>query len=76
MFFDGNWAVIKVLDIKPGRLEPLSEVEPVIRSQMLAENKFSVLHRWLEKRKQKVTNYIDSSLVKANLITGKLDDES
>lgn len=76
ILFDGNWAVFKVLDIRPGRLEPLAEVEPVIQSQILAENKYSVLHQWLEKRKQKVINYIDSSLVKANLITGKLDDES
>jgi len=58
------------------RKKELSEVRSQIKNRLSGSNKYKNLQQWLEDRKQNVEHFIDLELVKANLVTGKLDDES
>jgi len=69
-----NWAVFKVTGRKPMRKKELSEVRSQIKNRLTGSNKYQNLQQWLEDRKQKVEHFIDLELVKANLVTGKLND--
>jgi len=71
-----NWAVFKVTGRKGMRKKELSEVRSQIKNRLSGSNKYKNLQQWLEDRKQNVEHFIDLELVKANLVTGKLDDES
>jgi len=73
---DNNWAIFKITDKKPERVKPLSEVKSGIRTRLLGAKKYYNLQTWLEQRKQEVENYLDIKLIKDNLITGKLEDDS
>jgi hypothetical protein len=73
--WEGNWSVFRVDAKEPKRVKPLSEVAGQIRTQQLGAKKYKVLHDWYEKQKMHVDHFLDSALVKANLETGKLEDE-
>jgi peptidyl-prolyl cis-trans isomerase C len=73
--WEGNWSVFRVDAREPKRIKPLSEVAGQIRTSQLGAKKYQVLHSWYDKQKMTVDHFLDSALVKANLETGKLEDE-
>jgi parvulin-like peptidyl-prolyl isomerase len=73
--FDGKWSVIRIDEIKPKHVKPLSEVEGQVKTMLLGSKKYEVNQAWLEQQKKKVENYIDLDLVRETLESGKLEDE-
>ncbi len=73
--FDGNWSVFRIDTREPKRVKPFSEVAGQIRTQQLGAKRYQVLHDWFDEQKKHVDHFLDSTLVKANLETGKLEDE-
>jgi peptidyl-prolyl cis-trans isomerase C len=74
--YEGKWAVFMVTGYKPAYTKPLSEVESSLKTEILANKKYTVNQNWLDMQKKKVECFIDFDFIKNNLETGKLKDES
>ena len=73
---DGKWSVIKIGQIIPKKVKPLSEVEFTVRQMVLGTKKYDIRNNFVEEQKKKVENYINLDLVKETLESGKLKDEN
>lgn len=67
--YDDKWAVIKITDIKPKRLKPLSEVKSQVKTFIMGGKKYEVYNKWLDEQKKTIDNYIDYDLLKSTLKT-------
>jgi parvulin-like peptidyl-prolyl isomerase len=74
--WDGRWAVIKVGEKIPKHIKPFSEVENQVRTMTLASKKYTIYHDYVDELEKNIESYIDEDLIKDNLLTGKIKDES
>ncbi len=74
--FDGKWSVVRIDNITPDHYKPLSEVESSVRGLIMGRKKFNVFHNWVDAKKKEIEFFINEEMIKNNLKTGIITDES